>query len=43
MKQKFLTNHLGESFSLAELADKNVSNPAIRRAELMTRMHGFEK
>jgi hypothetical protein len=42
MKEQFLTNHLGEKFSLAEVADKNVSNPAIRRAELMTRIHGFE-
>ena len=42
MKEKFLTNHLGQQFSLAEVADKNVSNPAIRRAELMTRISGFE-
>lgn len=36
------TNQRGESFTLAELADKTVSNPKIRRAELMTRINGFE-
>lgn len=35
-------NHQGQKFSLAELAEKTVSNPAIRRAELMTRISGFE-
>lgn len=32
----------GEVYSLAELAAKGVSNAAIRRAELMTRIAGFE-
>ena len=36
-------NELGESFTLAELADVSVSNPQLRRAELMTRMAGFEQ
>ncbi len=36
-------NELGESFTLQELVDKSVSNPAIRRAELMTRIAGFEE
>lgn len=35
-------NELGESFTLAELADRSVSNPALRRAELMVRSAGFE-
>ncbi|MDC7699561.1 replication endonuclease [Vogesella indigofera] len=35
-------NELGEEFSLAELADKGTSNPAVKRAELMTRIAGFE-
>lgn len=35
-------NELGQSFSLSDLADKSVSNRAIRRAELMTRIAGFE-
>lgn len=36
------TNDLGQSFSLAELSDLGVSNPTLRRNELMTRMNGFE-
>ena len=36
------TNQDGFSASLAELSDVSVSKPAIRRAELMTRMRGFE-
>lgn len=35
-------NQYGDEFTLAELADKSVSNPDIQRAELMTRMAGFE-
>lgn len=37
------TNELGESFTLEELADLSVSNPKIRRAELMVRIAGFEE
>ena len=36
-------NELGDCFTLQELADKSVSNPVLRRNELMTRMAGFEK
>ncbi len=36
-------NDDGEAFTLAELAAVNVSNPEIRRGELMTRMRGFEE
>jgi hypothetical protein len=36
------TNELGEVFTLQELADLSVSNPEIRRAELMTRIAGFD-
>lgn len=36
-------NELGEVFTLAELAATNVSNPAIRRAELMARLNGMER
>lgn len=32
----------GELYTLAELAAKSVSNPGIRRGELMTRIKGFE-
>lgn len=35
-------NELGEEFTLSELSEKSVSNPALRRAELMTRIAGFE-
>lgn len=36
-------NEDGEIFTLAALADASVSNPAIRRAELMTRLRGMEE
>jgi hypothetical protein len=35
-------NELGQSFTLAELAELSISNPTIRRSELMTRIGGFE-
>ncbi|WP_284377594.1 replication endonuclease [Litoribrevibacter albus] len=35
-------NQFGQQFSLADLFDSSVSNPSIRRAELMTRIKGFE-
>lgn len=35
-------NELGESFTLADLAAVSVSNPALRRGELMTRIAGFQ-
>ena len=38
-----IVNELNESFSLAELSDKNVSNPVNRKNELMTRMSGIER
>jgi hypothetical protein len=36
-------NELGESFTLADLVDRSVSNPRIRRAELMVRIAGLER
>lgn len=36
------TNEVGDTFTLAELSAKNVSNPAVRRTELMTRVSGTE-
>lgn len=36
-------NELGQEFTLAELASKGPANKAIRRAELMTRIAGFER
>jgi hypothetical protein len=37
------TNEEGDDFTLAELAAKGPANKAIRRAELMTRIAGFER
>jgi hypothetical protein len=37
-----MTNELGEQVSLKDIYDSNVSNPVLRRNELMTRMRGFE-
>lgn len=37
------TNELGQEFTLAQLAAKGPANKAIRRAELMTRIGGFER
>jgi len=36
-------NDTGDEYTLGELSALSVSNPAIRRAELMVRMSGFEK
>lgn len=36
------TNEEGQEFTLQELAEHSLSNPAIRRAELMVRIAGFE-
>ncbi|PJO77124.1 replication endonuclease [Neisseria brasiliensis] len=36
-------NELGQEFTLDELSAVGVSNPAIRRAELMVRIRGFEE
>lgn len=38
-----MINELGQSFKLGELAAKSNANPAIRRAELMVRIAGFEQ
>jgi hypothetical protein len=42
LKSLTMTNELGEQFSLYDLSQVNVSNPEIRRNELMTRARGFE-
>lgn len=36
-------NDSGESVSLSDISDRNISNPRIRRAELMVRLRGFEE
>ena len=38
-----VVNEQGAALNLQEVADKSVSNPALRRAELMTRCRGFEE
>ncbi|MEW8190146.1 MAG: replication endonuclease [Candidatus Thiodiazotropha endolucinida] len=43
LEEMLAINELGEQFTLAELSDLSVSNPAIRRGELMVRISGFEK
>ncbi|WP_246128544.1 replication endonuclease [Pleionea sediminis] len=45
--QKYLNTHFaendkGERLSLLDIAKSNVSNPAVRRAEMMVRVKGFE-
>lgn len=37
------TNEDGQEYTLAELAEKGPANAEIRRAELMTRINGFER
>lgn len=37
-----MVNELGQEFQLSELMEKSNANPAIRRAELMVRIAGFE-
>jgi hypothetical protein len=43
MESTLARNELGQEFTLAELAEKGSSNKKIRRAELMTRIAGFER
>ncbi|MFQ1050801.1 replication endonuclease [Avibacterium paragallinarum] len=43
IKQMALVDEDGEVIELEEMFYKTVSNPAIRRAELMVRMRGFEE
>ena len=42
MEDTTMENEHGDQFTLAELADKGTANRAIKRAELMTRIAGFE-
>jgi hypothetical protein len=42
LETTYITNDTGDRFSLKDIASRSVSNPAIRRAELMTRIKGFE-
>jgi hypothetical protein len=42
MSELMATNQHGQEFTLQDLIDTSVSNPEIRRAELMVRLRGFE-
>lgn len=42
LEEVLAVNEQGQEYTLAELSDLSVSNPAIRRGELMTRIAGFE-
>jgi hypothetical protein len=42
MGRTFVVNQDQQRYSLKEISDKNVSNPTIRKGELMTRMRGTE-
>lgn len=43
LSEMIAVNQEGDQYTLEELAELSVSNPAIRRAELMTRIAGFEE
>jgi hypothetical protein len=43
LANQLATNEEGDTYSLAELAALSVSNPAIRRGELMVRIRGLEE
>jgi len=43
LEQCIATNELDQSYTLQELVDLSVSNPALQRNELMTRLAGFDK
>jgi len=43
LREMLAVNELGEFFTLEDLAALSVSNPEIRRTELMVRMRGFEE
>jgi hypothetical protein len=42
LKSHAVESDMGEQLSLFDVQQKSVSNPVLRRAELMTRMRGFE-
>lgn len=42
LRRTIIENQTGERLSLADVAEKTISNPRIRRMELMTRIAGFD-
>jgi Bacteriophage replication gene A protein (GPA) len=43
LKSCIAVNEQGEALSLEQIAEKSLSNPGLRRGELMARIKGFEK
>jgi hypothetical protein len=43
MEETTIINECGDEISLKEIAEHSLANPAVRRAELMTRIRGFEE
>ena len=43
LENTYATNESGDEFSMLELSERSISNPRIRRGELMTRISGFEE
>lgn len=43
LSSKYIKNELGQVYSLKDIASKNVSNPHIRRSEMMVRIKGLEQ
>lgn len=42
LEQRTMTNELGQTFSVAEVAARGMGNKTLRKGELMTRVNGFE-
>ena len=42
LEELIAINDLGEAFSLADISDRNVSNPKVRRCEVIARLAGLE-
>lgn len=43
LENSFLENDHGDRICLADIAEHSLSNPAVRRAERMTRIRGFDE
>lgn len=43
LERTYAVNEDGETFTLAQLSEKTVANPVIRRGEMMLRMRGMEE
>ena len=43
LAETYAINECGQTLTLADIAETTISNPAIRRSELMVRLRGFEE